>query len=154
MPDPHPEWRILAELAQQPLATPELRERLRHGPPMSKYVFSTRLGRLRAWGWITAARSEGRRPSVMVYSITKQGRQALELVRQRGEAARPVSIEQVCGGGRRMRRQAAAAARPVEVEYAGRRQAAAPAAKNGAAKPAAKRPAAARSRAKTAAAKG
>ncbi len=81
-PTPHPEWRILAELAQQPLATPELRERLRHGPPMSRYVFSTRLSRLRAWGWITAARSEGRRPAVMVYSITEQGLQALELVRQ------------------------------------------------------------------------
>lgn len=90
----HAEWYILDELAKQPTATPELWQRLSQDPPVSRYVLSSRLGRLKAWGWITGARSVEWRPSVMVYTITEQGLRALRLVQEWGYETNPVEIEE------------------------------------------------------------
>jgi DNA-binding PadR family transcriptional regulator len=90
----HPEWRILRELAEQPAATPELRARLRKDQPVSSYVLTTRLGLLRALGWLKGERSVGQRRSVMIYTLTARGLRALRVAQQRGYATMPLALAQ------------------------------------------------------------
>ncbi len=92
MATPYPEWRLLNELAKQPVMPAELPQRLSQGPPMSSLVLSTCLGRLQAWGWMREQPHTGLRRLVNVYTITDAGLEALILARQRGGEAVPLEV--------------------------------------------------------------
>lgn len=97
MTSSYPEWRILSELADKPVATPELREWLRSSANLSSFVLTTCLGRLQAWGWLRAMRSVGRQRSVTVYVITEPGLEALQAAKESGYAAVPLELERALG---------------------------------------------------------
>lgn len=90
-----PEWRILRALAEKPLATPALRQKLRLKPPLSASLITARLGRMRAWGWLTSQRSTGMGlgPVVTTYAVTEQGQRALAVARQRRYAVAAMALE-------------------------------------------------------------
>lgn len=95
MSQSHAEWRILRELAVQPLDTPTLRARLSLSPRLTASFLTVRLSRLRSWGWLTGERSTGMGlPRVVsIYSITKAGKRALVEAEQRGYAVEPMDLE-------------------------------------------------------------
>lgn len=94
MTSSYPEWRILSELAHEPVATPELRERLCASANLLSYVLTTCLGRLQAWGWLRMMRSVGCHRSVTVYIITEPGLEALKVAEEQNYAAVPLELEQ------------------------------------------------------------